>query len=190
MIILCDMIDSEKELSKFRRFYETYKNTMYSVSYDITKHEQDAEDIVAESMIKVISILHKIDKESIGKTKCKNLAITIAKNTAIDYVRKKEHEPIPVETVEFYQNDKSTEELYIDMENYQELIECIGSLEDKYKDVLRLKILYRFSSKEIAVILNITEANVNMRFSRAKKILRERMEEQGKHESGFGKEKK
>ena len=43
MIILNmnSMIDDKDEQQKFRQFYEEYKNTMYSVAYDITKHGQD-----------------------------------------------------------------------------------------------------------------------------------------------------
>ena len=56
MIILCDMIDSKENLSKFHRIYEKYKNTMYIVAYDISKNSHDAEDIVENSLIKVIYI--------------------------------------------------------------------------------------------------------------------------------------
>ncbi len=180
MIILMNMIDSEENLSKFQKLYNQYKNTMYSVAYDISKNMQDAEDIVEEALIKVIGILYKIAENEINTTKCKNLMITITKNTAIDFIRKRERGPIPFECIDSYQENRNVEDLYIDTENYKELIECISQLNEKYRDVLRLKVLYELNSKEIASILNISEINVNMRFMRAKKLLKEKLKEYGK----------
>jgi|GEM_PF-4774948 len=78
--MLCDMIDGKENLSKFQRIYVKYKNTMYSVAYDILKNSHDAEDIVETSLIKVIDILNNIDDAEIGSSRCKNLMITITKN--------------------------------------------------------------------------------------------------------------
>lgn len=182
MMILCDMIDSQENKSKFRQIYEKYKNTMYSVAYDVCKNPHDAEDIVEISFIKVIEILNRIESEDIEKPRCKNLMITIAKNTAIDYGRKNENSELPCEYIEDYQTNKSAEDLYIDMESYREVISYIDELDDKYKDVLRLKILYDLSSIEIGKLLHITEYNVNIRFMRAKAMLAQRLEEHRKNE--------
>ncbi len=178
--MLCDMIDSKENLSKFQRIYEKYKNTMYSVAYDISKNSYDVEDIVEISLIKVIGILNDIDSEDIDRLRCKNLIITITKNTAIDYLRKTKNAPIPYEDVETQRAEKSTEELYIDMENYREVILYIDEMDDKYRDVLRLKALHHLSSKEAGKILNISEYSVNVRFMRAKAILKKKLKEHGK----------
>ena len=95
MILLFDMIDNPDDLSKFQQIYEKYKNTMYYVAYDVTKNTYDAEDVVQISLIKLIDILYKIDKQDISKPRCKNLMITITKNTAIDFLRKSKHDPVP-----------------------------------------------------------------------------------------------
>lgn len=182
MIILCDMIDSTENLSKFHRIYEKYKNTMYIVAYDISKNSHDAEDIVENSLIKVIDMLNAIDSDDIDKPRGKNLMITITKNTAIDFLRKSEHIPIPHEFIEDQRTDKNIEDLYIEMENYQEVISCIDEMADKYRDVLRLKVLYHLNSKEIGKILNISESNVNVRFMRARAILAQKLEEHNKNE--------
>lgn len=182
MIILCDMIDSKENLSKFHRIYEKYKNTMYYVAYDISKNSHDAEDIVENSLIKVIDILNDIDSEDIEKPRGKNLMITITKNTAIDFLRKRENGPTPCEYIEDYRTDKSIEDLYIEMEDYQKVISCIDEMNDKYRDVLRLKISHHLNSKETGKILNISEYNVNVRFMRAKAILARKLEERNKNE--------
>lgn len=181
MIILCDMIDNPTDLSKFQRIYERYHNTMYLVAYDILKNVHDAEDTVANSLIKVIGILNKIDADDIDKPRGKNLMITIAKNTALDHKKKVENKIIPKESVEDHGLDSGVETLYIDTENYKELVECINELDDKYRDVFRLKVIYELSSREIGDLLNITEQNVNMRYMRAKAMLKKKLEERGIH---------
>ena len=55
-------------------------------------------------------------------------------------------------------------------------------MDDKYRDVLRLKILHHLNSKETGKILNISEYNVNVRFMRAKAILARKLEERNKNE--------
>ena len=172
MIILCDMIDRAEDKSKFARIYSLYKYTMYSVAYDISKCVEDAEDIVEESIIKVIGILKKIDEADIERPRCKNLMITITKNTAIDFIRKTEKE---IQYIEAVQASKSVEELYIETEDYQELIAVINELDEKYRDVLRFRLLHHLTAKETGRILNVTEFTVNTRFMRAKSMLNEKL---------------
>lgn len=181
MIILCDMIDTPENYCKFQRIYNRYRNTMYCVAYDILKNVHDAEDVVEVSLIKVIGIINKIDEEDIDKPRGKNLMITISKNTALDHKKKFENKIIPEEDIELHRTDKSAEDIYVDMENYQELMKCINELDDKYKDVFRLRVIYELNSKEISNLLNISEQNVNIRFMRAKAKLRQKLEEHGIH---------
>lgn len=172
MVILCDMIDRAEDKSKFARIYSLYKYTMYSVAYDISRCVEDAEDIVEESFIKVIGILKNIDEADIERPRCKNLMITITKNTAIDFFRKTEKEIQYIETV---QASKSVEDLYIETEDYQKLIAVINELDEKYRDVLRLRLLHHLTAKETGRILNVTEFTVNTRFMRAKSMLNEKL---------------
>ncbi len=183
--MLCDMIDSKENLSKFQRIYEKYKNTMYSVAYDIIKNSQDAEDIVETSLIKVIDILDNIDDADIDRSRCKNLMITITKNAAIDCLRKNVNGPVPYDNIETRKLGKSAEELFIEMESYREVILCIDQMDEKHREVLRLRILHHLNSKEIGKILNINEYNVNVCFMRAKQILAKKLKEHQKNEKKF-----
>ena len=179
MIILCDMIDGDKDKSKFEQIYSEYLHTMYSVAFNILNNVYDAEDVVEESLIKVIGILNKIDEADICRPRCKNLMITITKNTAIDFIKRADKKINYAETV---QPLKSAEDLYIETEDYQELIMLINDLDEKYRDVLRLRLLHHLSAKETGKILNITEFSVNTRFMRAKALLKEKLKGRGKNE--------
>lgn len=50
-MLLFSMVENEKDLSKFQRIYDQYKNMMYWVAYDITKNTHDAEDVVVSYRI-------------------------------------------------------------------------------------------------------------------------------------------
>ena len=101
--------------------------------------------------------------------------ITITKNTAIDFLRKSKHEPVPYDIIENPGICQSSEDIVIEAEDYHNLIQCINELEDKYRDVLRLRILHHLSAKEASKILNTSESNTNTRLMRAKKILKDRL---------------
>ncbi len=176
MIILCDMIDNPEGKLKFTWLYEFYKNTMFAVAFDIVKQYHDAEDVLEEALIKVIEILDDIDEAEIGTPRCKNLMITITKHRAIDFWRKARKLPVPMENLEQEELYQDVEQLYIDTENYKEVIACIGELDEMYRDVLNLKVMHHLTSKKIASILNIGEANVNMRYMRAKRMLAKKLE--------------
>lgn len=177
MLFLCSMIDSEEERTKCEQIYLAYKNTMYRVAFAITKNHHDSQDVVAESMMKVIRVLKKVTPESIGTKKCKNLMIVITENAAFDYLRKAKREAACLERMETEETCTDAEAFCLEMENYQELTECINSLDLKYREILYLKVQHGLDPGEIAGILNISRANVNMRFMRAKGLLAERLKE-------------
>ena len=179
MISLCAMIDSKEDKIKFQRIHDEYIQTMYSVAYDIAKNYHDAEDIVQEAFVKIIHVLDHIRDESIGTQKCKNLMITITKNQAIDYQKKAKRNECPVEDDREFVTYRDGEAICLEMENFQELVDCIVSMDEIYREVLRLKVMEGFSSKEIGYILNISEINVNMRYLRARRILMKKLEEKG-----------
>lgn len=150
---------------------------MYYVAYSLTKNTYDAEDIVEECLIKVINMLYKIDDDVIEEKRCKNLMITIARNTTVDFLRKMNHEAVPLETLETAPTETGPEELIIKVEDYKNLVDCINKLGTIYKDVLYLRIFHQLSSKEAARILNTNEANINTRLKRAKQMLHQMLKE-------------
>ena len=90
------------------------------------------------------------------------------------------HEAVPLETIEdteFIPLEIGPEEMLIKVEDYKNLAECINKLGDIYKDVLYLRIFHQLSSKEAAKILNVSEANINTRLKRAKRMLYQMLKE-------------
>lgn len=177
MIIFTAMIDNPEDQSKFVLLYETYKSSLYAVAYDVVKNEFDAEDIVQQSMLKIIKILSDIEMDALKEKSTKNLLITITKNTALDLYRKRKRECEVLETLPPNKSFKNVEDIIIENSDYQNLIEVIESMDEKYREVLRLRCMHHLTPKETSEVLNITEMNVNTRLTRARKILMEKLKE-------------
>lgn len=104
----------------------------------------------------------------------KKWVYVIAKFKAIDYyrVRIKKAEDI-LESIEIT-DETSVEDELITMENRNEIIKLINTLENIDRDVVVLKFFLGYKSDDIAIKLNITKASVNNRIYRAKRKLRQK----------------
>lgn len=175
MIIFCDMIDNLQDKEKFELIYAMYKSSMYHLAYSITKDKCDAEDVLQISLVKLIGVLYKIQKEEIVESGCKGLLTTITRNTALDYLRRRKHIPVPMENLDNIKSP-STEDMYMRAEEIKLVVKCINELPQNYKDVIRLRTLFQISARETAGILDTNEANINTMLSRARKQLMDKLE--------------
>ena len=66
-----------------------------------------------------------------------------------------------------------------DYSGLSDISHCIHSLPKKYKDVLILKYVYGFTSKETARILSIKESTVRSNIRRGKVLLEQKLKENG-----------
>jgi len=170
------MIFDTEERAKFKELYETYRDYLYWISYNIIKNKHDAEDCVHNSFMKVSKVLYKIDLQQPEKTKM--FLTIIAKNTAIDFYRKKKKRQDWEEADNFEEivDWNRVEENIIDEYNYQCLIKEINNLPEKFRDVLRLRYLFDLTIKEIAEQMSASETNIYARICRAKQLLLEALE--------------
>ena len=169
-------IFNEERRKKFRELYEDYRDTMYWICYNIVNDEHDAEDCVHNSFMKISKIIDKIEYERVDRTKM--LVIIIAKNTAIDFYRKKKqmYDWEDIDKLEDLVDWNQVEDNIIAEYNYQCLLVEIDNLPEKLRDVLRLRYLFDLTIPEIAEQLSLSETNVYARICRAKKILLEALE--------------
>lgn len=171
---------TEEDRHKITYIYENYYATMYSAVYSVVKNADIAPDLVHDTMIKLIkhSETVRLDDEFPLKT----YIIAVAKNTARDYVRSKENQP--TEDIDELYACLDTEEaaasaldLLIDQERYDELVQCIRSLPDTYKEACYLKYVCEMEDGAIATALNISYANAAMRIHRGRTLLQKRVAE-------------
>lgn len=170
MIAYILMIDSPEDRSKFEKLYIEYRGLMYHVAYDILRNQQDAEDAVHQAFLKIAEKIEIIDDTICAKTK--GYIVTMVENKSIDIRRYKQRHP----TIELDSDDIG---ISIEYDGSNVLTRCMAALPPKQREVLLLKHLHGFSSKEVAKMMNLSEANVIKLDQRAKKRLRSLCEEEG-----------
>ncbi|WP_342507987.1 RNA polymerase sigma factor [Sporosarcina sp. FSL K6-2383] len=166
-----------------RIIFEQYYKRVYYAAYRVIKDQDLAEDITQETFMKAFKNLHTVqDVEKMGAW----LSI-IATRTAIDHLRRLNR-----------WNDFTTSDVYIDTgadvtrldhistvetgleKTYVKelLLEEIDKLKPDHKEVLLLFYHHDLTYEEIATLLDVQLATVKSRMFRAKKKLKESIEQQ------------
>jgi RNA polymerase sigma-70 factor (ECF subfamily) len=168
----------------FQELVKRYENKLYNFGLRMCGDTRDAEDMVQETFLNVFKYL----KDFRYETKFKNWLYRIATSICIKKRRKskfapdrelsleeflpKEDAPTPREVPNWAQLPL---EKLLNEELSKMLQEAITSLPKKYRVVVVLRDVERFSTAETAQILNIRESNVKVRLHRARLYLRDRL---------------
>ena len=151
-----------------------YKNPLYATILRMTKNPQTAQDLLQEVFIKVYKQLPKYDQKGSFKSWLYKVAI----NHCLDMLRKKS---FPVEEIVDEQliNDHSPEVVFLKKEKSRELERLIAQLPELERLVLLLRYANECSYVEIGNMLGISLSDVRNKLHRAKKKLREHVEQGG-----------
>lgn len=176
LILNLTFLDDKNDAELFERIYHSYRKQMFFVANSLLHNEQDAEDAVHEVFFNIavrhIATVRKICDEAA----LRSYLLKAAKNTALDFIRKKEKRNISLETLSelSVSSDLSdrdfTEKICAEAE-YEQVIQQIGSLDEKYRDVLYYRFVLELNYKEIAAILGLSVNTVKKQLVRGKKIL-------------------
>ncbi len=149
---------------------------MYNVGYRIVNNADEAEDVLQEAFISAFNNLESYRGDSTFGAWLKRIVI----NKAINEVNKRKLDRLP-------EDDRwdVMEEVEVDVfEGFPFTVErvrgAIERLPDGYRSVLSLYLLEGYDHGEIAEILKITESTSKSQFNRAKKKLKELLEEVSK----------
>jgi len=170
------MLDTPTEKSKFESLYKEYRSTMYNHACGILKDKYLAEDAVHNAFMKLIKNLEKVNEIKCKETR--NYLVILVRGAAIDIYNKNKN-IVPIEDLD----DVDTLDLPEMIESRLErkrVFEIISNMDDKYSDILMMKLFYECSNEEISQLLNIIPEHVSVRFFRAKEKLKKLiMEEYG-----------
>ncbi|KGX90154.1 RNA polymerase sigma factor [Pontibacillus marinus] len=160
----------EKQIEDWFYLYvdEVYNFLIYYLGH------RDVEDIVQDVFIKVIRS-NKFENVHTPKT----YLFTIARNTAIDHVRKSKRFKWGTsdEVQQVPAPDLSPESSLLASEEHNTFLEHIKRLKRSYKDVLVLRLINELSFTEIADTLRWKEAKVKTTYYRAIRKLQEKSPE-------------
>ena len=132
-----------------------------------------ADDIVSETFYKAIVNIDSFRGGNLYAWLC-----TIAKNTYFNHLKKKENMNISLDDREYLEvnTSSSTEEKYIEGEEKRELRECIESLSEMEKEVVKLRTYSGLSFKEIGTVLHKSENWARVTYYRSKEKLKGMMD--------------
>jgi len=145
----------------FARLIHTYKYSMYRLAKSMVSNQEDAEDIVSESIIRAYIKIHTLKRNDIFKSWLLKIVI----NESYHFLRKNS-KVIPLK------EEDLKKQSYEDTYNDDELSKAINTLEDNHRIVTYLFYYEDMSLNDIAKLLDIPVGTVKSRLSRAKEKLK------------------
>lgn len=161
----------------FSTLYEHYVTPIFRFVYFRVRSRQDAEDLTQHIFLKAWSALPEFKHQ--GKSFSAWL-YRIARNTTIDYWRKKKETSLDPGAAAFLnQQDESPlpDTAAENKENAELLRKTLQVLNEDQQTVLTLKFIEDLSNKEIAQITGKTEGAIRQIQSRALRVLRQHLKE-------------
>jgi RNA polymerase sigma-70 factor, ECF subfamily len=159
----------------FAELREIYGQRVYRKLLIITKNREDAEDALQDTFLRAYKALHAFEERASFYT----WVTTIAINSALMILRRRRirsEVPFdrPTETeeeiprFEFKDTGPSPEHICLHRQRYACMLRSIGKLQPRLRQVIEMQMMDNCSAREIAEALQISEASVKSRLSRAR----------------------
>ena len=156
----------------FDKIYEAYSSGMYSICLRYLRCDDDAQDVLQESFIKVYSA-----RETYDVTKPIGAWIkTITIRTAINYIRKNYKD-------ELVDDERRFDVIQPEQPDVEEadslkgrLTSVLEKLPEGYRRVFQMHAIENLTHKEIASYLGVTEGTSKSQYSKAKKMIQKLLE--------------
>ncbi|MBN3554694.1 RNA polymerase sigma factor [Fictibacillus nanhaiensis] len=161
-----------KKEERIKDWFTLYHNDIYNflIYYLGTK---DVEDMVQEVFVKGFICIDQFEQRSDPKT----WLITIARNVAIDYMRKMKRQYALVDHLRsiFFEKSKLPQDCLLEDERKQNLYKAINELKTSYRDVVILRGILDFSPEETSRILSWKIDKVNLTYYRSVQSLKKKI---------------
>ncbi len=140
------------------RTFDTYADTIYSLSLMMLKNKSDAEDVVQDVFVKYM----RYEKTFADDEHKKAWLLRVANNLCIDHIRYNgRHREESID----YISDLSIKE------ESTGILEALGKLPERYRIILILHYVHEYKVREISEILKISESASKMRLKKGRELL-------------------
>ena len=167
VLVYTVQLKTREDKLTFERIYLDYRDSMYRAANRILNNEQDAEDAVHQafvSLVKHTARLRKAPPDSLYA-----FLVTVAQNKALDIIRSRAHFAPSAEL-------EKLSSLSCDLSEKSAFSIALAGLNPAHREVLILRYVYGYSSKEAAEIMGINPDALRKLAERAKKQLRDKLE--------------
>ena len=167
----------------YEKIIQKYQSKVFGLIYNMTKNQNEIEDLAQEVFIKIYKNLGKFKGESSLYTWIYKITV----NLCLDEMKKRKNviyldEKIEVDDGEVNRElpseDKSQEELYEEKELQEKLHNCINKLPEKQRVMIVLRDIKGFSYEEISKITDVKLGTVRSQINRARLKLKELLDEE------------
>jgi RNA polymerase sigma-70 factor (ECF subfamily) len=168
----------ETAFSEIVRYFE---KTVYNIAMQAVKNRDDALDVSQDVFLKLWRTLGSYR----GECSVSSWVIKIARNTALDLIRRRTSHPTDSLSVEDEDGETTERDIpssggeddpvaaYERQERINIVRAAIDSLSEEHKEIILLRDINGLSYTEIAEILGIEEGTVKSRLNRARNSLKE-----------------
>lgn len=175
----------------FSELVSHYERKIFRLAKNITRHDEDAEDVLQEAFLKAYEHLDRFE----GNSKFYTWLVRITVNEALMKLRKRKTDKTvsldePLDAGEDLMQreiavwDDNPEQQYSGEEMKKILEDALDSLKPDFRTVFTLRDIEELSTEETADALGISVAAVKSRLLRARLALREKLTRQFKRKGG------
>jgi RNA polymerase sigma factor (sigma-70 family) len=150
--------------------YRHFAPKMYGICLRFAGNEMDANDILQEGFIKVLTKISDFRNEGSFEGWIRRTII----NTAINYYRKN-LKYSKFQDIDDCEVTIANEETIFDKLSKEELIKMIHELPNGYRTVFNLNVIEGYTHKEIGQMLNISDNTSKSQLTRARSILQKKV---------------
>jgi len=169
-IIVAHIISGQKEL--FKLIVKRYERVVYGMGMSFFHNRDDVSDFRQEVFLKVFRNLSQFE----GKARFSTWLYKIAYNTALNTIaRKKDYHSLAEDKI-ISENDTPERALFRNIAR-DAVLEAITELPEKYRICVDLFFFYDRSYQEIEMITGYPLNTIKSHISRAKKRLRQKLED-------------
>lgn len=169
--LLLNFVKGKK--SAFDTLYAQYSRAMYGICLRYTRCADDAQDVFQEAFIKVFQNREMYDVEKPFGAWIKTIII----HEALNYIKKNYKLVLIEDDLKFDQMVIENDELSNQDELKKKLLLILNKLPDGYRTIFNLYTIDNLTHKEIAEYLNISEGTSKSQYFKAKKMIRQMLEE-------------
>ena len=153
-----------RTVNRFADFYRQNKERLFAYLLRMTGDYCLAGDLVQESFARYLGRYNHDDPS-------RPLLYTIARNAALDAVRKQTAESL--DGSDYEDPCKNQEQQVMDRQGFDRMLAAIGRLAPLDRDLISMVATADLTYREIGSLLNLSEANVKVRVHRARTKLKE-----------------
>lgn len=148
------------------QFYRIFYKKIYNCCFRIVNNSQDAEDVMQEAFLKILSDLSPYDSLEVVERVLRRIAI----NKAIDVLRRRKVQFVEIDDA-FENYADLPDEFEEDEINIGYIRQMIETLPEGYKLIINLHLFEEIDFQEIAGLMNISTSTVRSQYARAKQKL-------------------